>query len=71
MQTGKGSGAEKREMCLKRENKVRGWEEHGGREKAETMRLEIDFLLLVIPPLMSSLILLCASVCASSVAIGS
>lgn len=30
IQTGKGSEAEKREMCLKRENKVRGWEEHGG-----------------------------------------
>lgn len=29
IQTGEGSEAEKREMCLKRENKVRGWEEHG------------------------------------------
>lgn len=40
--TGKGSEAEKREMCLKRENKVRGWEEHGGREKAAEMRLKIE-----------------------------
>lgn len=27
---GKGSEAEKGETCLKRGNKVRGWEEHGG-----------------------------------------
>ena len=30
IQTGKGSEAEKGEMCLKGENKVRGWGEHGG-----------------------------------------
>lgn len=49
IQTGKGSEAERREMCLKRENKVRGWEEHGGREKAAKMRLEIENVF--IPPL--------------------
>lgn len=48
IQTGKGSEAEKREMCLKGENKVRGWEEHGGPEKAAKMRLKIENVF--IPP---------------------